>query len=205
MNSQSKYPDFDVMREAPEWDDHTREIVKKRLEPIDSFTYLKAGEILILRAIASTLIDDERDEILAFILQHFDSHLQSKIGEDQRKAGTPPEAELIRRGLGAIDETAQGRSGGTFSKLPLKERQTLLGQVEREELPASGQWVGLPQKELFKKLLQLTVEAYYSHPTVWSEIGYAGPAYPRGYVRSELGLADPWEPQLGSSSVSQKE
>lgn len=33
----------------------------------------------------------------------------------------------------------------------------------------------------------------YPHPRVWSEIGYAGPAYPRGYVRTQLGQLDPWE------------
>ena len=26
-------------------------------------------------------------------------------------------------------------------------------------------------------------EAYYSHPWAWNEIGFPGPAYPRGYAR----------------------
>jgi len=28
---------------------------------------------------------------------------------------------------------------------------------------------------------------------VWSEMGYGGPAYPRGYYRIEAGVTDPWE------------
>lgn len=51
----------------------------------------------------------------------------------------------------------------------------------------------VPQHEFFQKLLTLTVEAYYSHPKVWSGLGYGGPAYPRGYVRTQLGQLDPWE------------
>lgn len=205
MNPESHYPEFDVMKEAPEWDDHTREIVKKRLEKISSYEALNSEETQMLASISATLIDDDRKDVLSFILKHMDNQLHSKIGEDQRKTGTPLEADLIRSGLSAIATTARDSYGGSFHQLSIVQRQTLLGQVERGELPGTGVWYGLPQKELFKKLLILAVEAYYSYPTVWSEIGYAGPAYPRGYVRSELGLADPWEPKQGSSSVSQKE
>ncbi len=41
----------------------------------------------------------------------------------------------------------------------------------------------------------MTAEAYYSHLVAWSEIGYGGPAYPRGYVRTQMGQLDPWEAQ----------
>jgi hypothetical protein len=37
------------------------------------------------------------------------------------------------------------------------------------------------------------VLAYYAHPTAWSEIGYGGPASPRGYVRLDYNERDPWE------------
>jgi hypothetical protein len=37
------------------------------------------------------------------------------------------------------------------------------------------------------------VLAYYSHPTAWSEIGFGGPASPRGYVRMGFNRRDPWE------------
>jgi hypothetical protein len=35
--------------------------------------------------------------------------------------------------------------------------------------------------------------AYYSHPTAWNEIGFGGPAAPRGYVRMYFNRRDPWE------------
>ena len=37
------------------------------------------------------------------------------------------------------------------------------------------------------------VYAYYSHPSSWNEIGWGGPASPRGYVRTGYDERDPWE------------
>ena len=62
-------------------------------------------------------------------------------------------------------------------------------------MPQDHGWNTDKQKELFKKLVGLVISAHYPTPWVWSEIGYGGPAYPRGYVRVELGLTDPWEPK----------
>ena len=82
-----------------------------------------------------------------------------------------------------------------FAILP-EQQFGLIAALQTGNAPELPDWDRVPQKELFKKLLELTVSAYYSHPTIWSEIGYGGPAYPRGYVRTELGLTDPWEAKL---------
>jgi len=44
-----------------------------------------------------------------------------------------------------------------------------------------------------KRLLPDIINAYYGHPTAWSEIGFGGPASPRGYVRMDFDRRDPWE------------
>ncbi|MGH6677602.1 MAG: gluconate 2-dehydrogenase subunit 3 family protein, partial [Bradyrhizobium sp.] len=33
----------------------------------------------------------------------------------------------------------------------------------------------------------------YAHPAAWSEIGFGGPASPRGYVRLGANRRDEWE------------
>jgi hypothetical protein len=35
--------------------------------------------------------------------------------------------------------------------------------------------------------------AFYSHPWAWNEIGFGGPAYPRGYKNLGLDRREPWE------------
>lgn len=193
MDAATHYPGYDVMREEDAWDDHTREIVRKRLEPPPPPRFLTQAEVETLSALAAALVDDAREEIAAYVTGEIDRSLAGGTGEDQRKPGIPPQADLMRRGLAAVEDEARRAYGGPVPILPLDRRRELLGRIEREEMPADGAWRGLPQKEFFRKLLGLVVEAYYSHPAVWPEIGYGGPAYPRGYVRVELGLADPWE------------
>ena len=39
--------------------------------------------------------------------------------------------------------------------------------------------------------------AFYSHPWSWNEIGFGGPAYPRGYTRLATGMREAWEAQRG--------
>jgi hypothetical protein len=56
------------------------------------------------------------------------------------------------------------------------------------------EWAGMPSQIFFKhRLLRDVVLAYYSHPTAWSEVGWGGPASPRGYVRLDFNDRDPWE------------
>jgi hypothetical protein len=43
------------------------------------------------------------------------------------------------------------------------------------------------------ELLRLIVEIYYAHPAAWSEIGFGGPASPRGYLRLTANRRDSWE------------
>ena len=53
---------------------------------------------------------------------------------------------------------------------------------------------GMPAASFFQnRVVPDIVNAYYAHPTAWTEIGYGGPASPRGYVRMGLERRDPWE------------
>jgi hypothetical protein len=41
--------------------------------------------------------------------------------------------------------------------------------------------------------MRYAATAFYSHPWAWNEIGFAGPAYPRGYKTLRLGSREPFE------------
>ena len=51
----------------------------------------------------------------------------------------------------------------------------------------------MPIHRYWALVVQDCVEAYYSHPWAWDEIGFGGPAYPRAYMRLERGEPEPWE------------
>jgi hypothetical protein len=41
--------------------------------------------------------------------------------------------------------------------------------------------------------MRAVLSAFYSHPWAWNEIGFGGPAYPRGYARLGAGQREHWE------------
>lgn len=191
----TRYPGFDVTEHAGAWDPHTRAVVLKRFEPPQAPSHLSKEEAAALESALSCLLGEERGELLAFVVAHFDQKLGSKVGEGQRKAGVPPFPDLLRHGLAALDALAGARCGGRFADCTAEEQRAILSDLQFDSAGEVPEAATLPQKEFFQQLLGTAVEAYASHPAVWSEIGYAGPAYPRGYYRIERGLADPWEPR----------
>lgn len=195
MDKYTSYdPDFDVLKEKGHWDDHTREIVEKRLQ-VDRGTYqfFTEEEADSLLHLCKVLVDDDRAEIIAFVVHHFDTKLQANFGEAQRKVGVPAEAVLLRDGLKLLNQMCQETYKNKFPQLDQTTKQKIVGDLVQGNLQLQVGTASVSAKDFIKKVMVETVSAYYSHPFVWSEIGYAGPAYPRGYVRTEWGLTDPWE------------
>lgn len=71
-------------------------------------------------------------------------------------------------------------------------KDALLARIQRGEV-RSPRWQQLSPDRFFGTLLRTVAAIYYSHPAAWSEIGFGGPASPRGYVRLGFDERDPWE------------
>lgn len=197
------YPGFDVMSQKDAWDPHTQSVVTKRLQVSPRYEFLTEHEARLIRAIAGHLLYEDRDEVLSFVVAHFDRQLHADRGEAERELNVPPQADLVGWGLAAFDALAKSLHGRPFLECGTQEQLDLIAGLQRGEWHIEGlaEHGALPQKALFKKLLGLAVEAHASHPAVWSEMGYAGPAYPRGYYRIERGLTDPWEPRRAQNGA----
>lgn len=193
MNHQTHYPSFNVMDEHDAWDDHTQSIVNARLSPSKQNRFLNAQEIELLTVICGLLMNDFSSDVLLFVVDHIDKTLQSSRGESQRKAGIPSVKELIRNGLRSLETSAKNNYSASFLTLDPIVQNELVQAIGQGNMVPNLDWNGDLQQAFFQKVMSLTIESYCSHPKVWSEIGYAGPAYPRGYVRTQLGLLDPWE------------
>jgi len=198
----SHYPNFDVMREAEHWDPHTREIVTNRLAPdtLSSLRFLSEHEGDTLFRLCAIMLDDERSSILSYVVHHFDSTLRADIGQAQRKTGVPKKSVVVRKGLAWLDAYCSGLYGASFAALKQDERQQIVRQLTENGVNVDLGNAQMTANEWLADMLTESVAAYYAHPSIWSEIGYAGPAYPRGYVRSEFGLTDPWEAKRDGKS-----
>jgi hypothetical protein len=48
-------------------------------------------------------------------------------------------------------------------------------------------WAGIDASKAWGVVMRHALAAFYSHPWAWNEIGFGGPAYPRGYMRMKVG------------------
>jgi hypothetical protein len=64
-------------------------------------------------------------------------------------------------------------------------------RFSRGELPTAA----LNVSRAWSVVMRAVLAEFYSHPWAWNEIGFGGPAYPRGYMRLQSGPAgrDPHE------------
>ena len=194
MAFQTPYRDYDVLGKwhTPSWDDTTREVVRRRLEDVPRRTFLTADEWNTLTALCQRLVP--QDEAAAVpIAPWVDEKLASNRGDGYRYGDMPPVREAWRQGLAAIDAESAARFGSPFHVLPAAQQDEVLRAIQSGDVRADA-WNNLPPQRFFTStLLKTVVGIYYSHPQAWSEVGFGGPASPRGYVRLGRGQHDPWE------------
>ena len=51
----------------------------------------------------------------------------------------------------------------------------------------------MPAARVWSLWTRYAASAFYAHPWAWNEIGFGGPAYPRGYKNLGLDRREPWE------------
>ena len=189
------YPTYDVLDkwDSPSWNDQTRDALAKRLDEIPTRRFLSEDQWSLLEAIVARLIPQPDRQEPVPIVPWIDDMLQKNQGPGYRYADMPPMREAWRKGLDAIKAEALNRHGKSFEELGKEAKDELLEDVQHNRVESSF-WDGLPAGGFFlHHLLKETVGIYYSHPFAWSEIGYGGPASPRGYARLGFDERDPWE------------
>jgi hypothetical protein len=189
-----RYPGYDVLDKwnSPSFDDVTRKVVARRMEDIPERRFLTGEEWELLEALAGHLLPQPERAHPIPIVPWIDAMLADRGGEGFRRTGEPQDAELWRTGLAAIDNEARRRHGLHFIALEPASREMLLRELQGGVV--SDGWTGVaPKRFLIDFLLKTVAGIYYSHPDAWSEIGFGGPASPRGYVRVQLDKHDPWE------------
>jgi len=191
-----RYPGYDVLkkRATPSWNDQTRAVIDERLaiDP-DRHRFFNDVEWPTLQALCDRVIpqrpDPTRSAPLAAMV---DEKLFADRTDGYRDARLPPMGEAWRRGLAAIDAEAF-RLGRRFHELTGEEQDAVLTRVQNGDAQDDA-WGYMPPALFFtKRVLHDIVNAYYAHPSAWSEIGFGGPASPRGYVRMNFDRRDPWE------------
>jgi hypothetical protein len=190
-----RYPGYDVLakRRTPSWNEKTRQVIDQRLAMPREPHFFDPEEWRILEAVCRRIVPQPADRPPVPVAAMVDAKLLEGRGDGYRDHRLPPMAEAWRRGLRALDAEARDRHGTGFDALPAGDQDALLQAAQDGRLEHAA-WEGMSCAVFFaKRLLFDIVTAYYAHPTAWSEIGFGGPASPRGYVRMGFDRRDPWE------------
>lgn len=190
------YSGYDVLDkwDTPSWNPQTRAVVDRRLHRVPERRFLAPCEWATLEAVCARLVPQpDRSEDPVPIVPWIDQKLHENQGDGFRYDNMPPLRQAWRLGIAGIEKEAHRRHHRGLAELAAEQQDGILRAIQRGEVKGDL-WEELPPERFFTStLLSTVVSVYYAHPAAWSEIGFGGPASPRGYVRLGPDQRDPWE------------
>jgi hypothetical protein len=189
-----RYPDYDVLDQAGHWDEGTRRVVLDRVENVPRRAFFTAEEEETLRAFCD-IVTAQDEEPRIPVLAYVDEKLASGIGDGWQYYDLPEDGEVWRRAARGLDDEAQRQTFASFAAAPLEAQVGIVHRFSRGDVHG-GVWDTVNVARAWKLVMRYVAQAFYGHPWAWSEIGFGGPAYPRGYAAfgsPGLGEREHWE------------
>lgn len=188
-NGGGRFPGFDAMAQAPHWDLATQAVVGSRLGLLPGVRFFTPKE----EAAATALFDQllyQRAEPRVPIVQLVDARLAEKQTDGWHYADMPQDDQAWRESLAGLDADATAECGGNFADGDWEQQGSILSSIQHR---GKELWRGLPAAYVWGLWTRYACTAFYSHPSAWDEIGFAGPAYPRGYKNMGIDKREPFE------------
>jgi len=191
-----RYPGYDVTskRNTPSWNDKTREVIDARLAVASRPEFLSSEEWLTLVALCDRVMPQPEGRPRVPLAAYVDRQLLAGKTKGYRFADMPQPAEAWKRALAALDEVARREKGRPFAQLTQGDQDAMLHRMAAGSFDAEA-LKGMPASTFWTShVIHDVIGSYYAHPEAWNEMGWGGPASPRGYVRLGLDARDSWEP-----------
>jgi len=204
-----RFPGFDTVSQAGHWDEITAAAVLSRLGPPPALRFFSPVEEAAATALLDLLLGqaepagrtllgaggagsagDAGERLRVPVTAMIDARLAEAETDGWRYADMPEDGQAWRDTLGYLDADAQARYGCGFATCPLAGQAALIQAVQ--DL-GSADWHGLPASRVWSLWTRYACTAFYAHPAAWNEIGFPGPAYPRGYKNLGAGRREPFE------------
>jgi hypothetical protein len=185
-----RYPDYDVLEQVDAWDEPTRKVVRSRVDEVPPRRFFTVAEAATLTAFCDDVLaqdSEPRIPVLAFV----DAKHAAGKTEGYRYAGMPSDGDAWRLVARGLDEAA-GDGEGAYARADAGRREQIVAAFASGEV-SGGAWEHLDVTRAWSVVMRDALGAFYAHPWAWNEIGFGGPAYPRGYARMGVGLSEAWE------------
>ena len=187
-----RYPDYNVLDNADHWDAATRKVVLERVEQVSPVRFFDAREERTLRAFCDCVTAQDREPKIP-LLNMVDQKLFEGRLDGFQFAGMPDDPDVWRLVARGLDHAASELFAvESFAACPLDVQHQVCSRFAAGELEG-GVWESLDQSEAWSVVMRGVLQQFYSHPWAWNEIGFGGPAYPRGYSRLGDGMREEWE------------
>jgi hypothetical protein len=182
--NRGRFPGYDVLDEVERWDDVTTGVVLARLAPITDLSFFTMAENAAASALCDLLLHQDSEPRIP-VVALIDRRLAVGETDGWHYDDMPEDGQAWRDTLRYLDEDATGLHADAFCKIEPSLRAAIVQHVQ--DL-GSDPWHGLPAAQVWSLWTRYACAEFYAHPWAWNEIGFGGPAYPRGYKnRGETG------------------
>jgi hypothetical protein len=191
-----RYPEWDVLSQADHWDEATRRVVLDRVESVPPITFFTEFEARTLKAFCDVVTAQDAEPRIP-VLSYIDEKLAKGERDGWQYYDLPDDDEVWRRVARGLDAEARAQAFASFAEAPAEAQRGIVHRFSKAELHG-GVWDTVNVARAFSVVMRYVVQAFYSHPWAWNEIGFGGPAYPRGYAafgNPDLGEREHWEPE----------
>ncbi len=186
-----RYPDYDVLDEADHWDPVTRQVVIERVDHPPPVRFFTSSEVATLDAFFDCALAQDREPKIP-VLRMVDAKLYSGKREGYRYADMPDDGETFRLVAVGLDGAARQHGAPDYADASAAIKHRVVQSFADGQLHGEV-WDELPCAHAWSVVMREALSAFYSHPWAWNEIGFGGPAYPRGYARLGAGQREAWE------------
>lgn len=183
-----RFPGFDVLSQGRHWDTVTADLITARTSPPPQPRFFTDSERACATALLNQLTGQCGEPLGVPVLEMVDARLATGETDGWRYADMPEDGQAWRDTLGCLDKDAHARCGTSFADAAERDQAAIIAAVQD-----SREWHGMRAPRVWSLWTRYACTALYSHPYAWSEMGFPGPAYPRGYKNAGVGKLEPFE------------
>jgi hypothetical protein len=185
----TRFPGLDVTALAPHWDAATAGVVLSRIGMPPDIRFFTPDQEAIATGLCDQLLGQVGDPLVPLVAM-IDARLAEQETDGWHYADLPEDGQAWQDTLGYLDDDAQAKFGRGFAQCDGAEQEAIIQAVQ--DL-GSGDWHGLPASRVWSLWTRYPCTAFCAHPAAWAEMGFPGPAYPRGYKNAGVGKREPFE------------
>ena len=176
-----RYPDYDVLEQQEHWDEVTRKLILDRVHDVPEIRFFDTGEIETLTVFADLFLAQDCEPRIP-VMAYVDEKLFKGELDGYQYFDMPDDRETWRRVARGLDEEAERRGRDRFALLSVEDQVEVVHDFAGGRLHG-GVWDTLNVSRGWSVVTRHLLQQFYAHPWAWNEIGFGGPAYPRGYSR----------------------